>query len=513
MRREIEKAWKMVDMTQEREERARETIETLNTEIQNLTKVIEEKTLGAEDTNINELRKLRDELVNQRDGLKTEVEELEKKDQEQASMIKNLNLEISKLESKVAAITNDLQSRTNEMNREIRRKERTEREVKQLKLELDERGKEIAQRSNETAMVKSKVTELEEAVLLQKQLNESLQQQLEVSNSNNSTLQGQIEMHGITIQHLEQDLSKKGDAVKDREAQVNQIKIEEGRLQKELEESRKKHILMEKAKSNVEVERSKLKEDLVVVKKEVKELKHQTLVERKKLESKKHESVALEHSLKRMTAGTKKQEVELQQALDMVAEKHQALLIMEQKLEKQRLHIANVEAERDGFVSESKELAKRVDVLLEDSRDAESVVFTYRKQQSEMESQLQQQLNLYQAARNDRTMLTKSLTEAQDEISDLKSKLRVLQHQFDQLKEDMVAKESALVKENQEQQKLLKEKEDLHGEMEKERDDTKTAKQKCLEVEKNFGMIKERCRALDNDLAKCQDKLEQVGTF
>ena len=65
LKKEIEKAWKMVDMTQEREERARETIETLNTEIQNLTKVIEEKTLGAEDTNLNELRKLRDELTNQ----------------------------------------------------------------------------------------------------------------------------------------------------------------------------------------------------------------------------------------------------------------------------------------------------------------------------------------------------------------------------------------------------------------------------------------------------------------
>ena len=60
-------------MTQEREERARETIEALNTEIQNLTKVIEEKTLGAEDTNLNELRKLRDELTNQRDNLKGEV--------------------------------------------------------------------------------------------------------------------------------------------------------------------------------------------------------------------------------------------------------------------------------------------------------------------------------------------------------------------------------------------------------------------------------------------------------
>ncbi len=56
LKKEIEKAWKMVDMTQEREERARETIETLNTEIQNLTKVIEEKTLGAEDTNLVTLK-------------------------------------------------------------------------------------------------------------------------------------------------------------------------------------------------------------------------------------------------------------------------------------------------------------------------------------------------------------------------------------------------------------------------------------------------------------------------
>ena len=38
----------------------------------------------------------------------------------------------------------------------------------------------------------------------------------------------------------------------------------------------------------------------------------------------------------------------------------------------------------------------------------------------DMETQLKQQQNLYSAVRNDRTGLAKSLTEAQDEISDLK---------------------------------------------------------------------------------------------
>ena len=90
LKKEIEKAWKMVDTAQEGEERARETIETLNTEIQNLTKVIEEKTLGAEDTNINELRKIRDELTQQRDNLTLEVSELKAKYEANEAQVQDL---------------------------------------------------------------------------------------------------------------------------------------------------------------------------------------------------------------------------------------------------------------------------------------------------------------------------------------------------------------------------------------------------------------------------------------
>ena len=93
LKKEIEKAWKMVDTAQEGEERARETIETLNTEIQNLTKVIEEKTLGAEDTNINELRKLRDELTQQRDNLQLEVAELKTKFEANEAKVETLTKE------------------------------------------------------------------------------------------------------------------------------------------------------------------------------------------------------------------------------------------------------------------------------------------------------------------------------------------------------------------------------------------------------------------------------------
>jgi outer membrane murein-binding lipoprotein Lpp len=109
---------------------SRETIEALNTEIQNLTKVIEEKTLGAEDTNLNELRKLRDELTSQRDNLKSEVANLKGDKETMQQEITELKDENGKLETKITNSNLEVQSRTNEMNREIRRKERAEREVK-----------------------------------------------------------------------------------------------------------------------------------------------------------------------------------------------------------------------------------------------------------------------------------------------------------------------------------------------------------------------------------------------
>jgi chromosome segregation ATPase len=42
LRKEIEKAWKMVDAAHEKEQRAKETIQSLRIEINNLSKLVEQ---------------------------------------------------------------------------------------------------------------------------------------------------------------------------------------------------------------------------------------------------------------------------------------------------------------------------------------------------------------------------------------------------------------------------------------------------------------------------------------
>merc|ERR1719352_1889900 len=78
LKREIEKAWKMVDASHEKEARAKETISQLKTEISNLSRLVEQGaglSVGQENT-VNELLKDKDELSADRDRQLQQISEL-----------------------------------------------------------------------------------------------------------------------------------------------------------------------------------------------------------------------------------------------------------------------------------------------------------------------------------------------------------------------------------------------------------------------------------------------------
>ena len=70
---------------------------------------------------------------------------------------------------------------------------------------------------------------------------------------------------------------------------------------------------------------------------------------------------------------------------------------------------------------------------------------------------------------NDSKILNSSLKFKfyQDEITEMKRKLKVMNHQIDQLKEEISAKEAALVKEQLDHQRVDKEKEALKAELQR----------------------------------------------
>ena len=90
---------------------------------------------------------------------------------------------------------------------------------------------------------------------------------------------------------------------------------------------------------------------------------------------------------------------------------------------------------------------------MEDVKVREMQIFDYKKKIAEAETKLKQQQNLYEAVRSDRNLYSKNLIESQDEITEMKRKLKIMNHQIDQLKEEITGKEAALVKEHLDHQR------------------------------------------------------------
>ena len=78
----------------------------------------------------------------------------------------------------------------------------------------------------------------------------------------------------------------------------------------------------------------------------------------------------------------------------------------------------------------------------------EVAILELQKRISEGEGRLKQQQALYEAVRADRNLYSKSLIESQDEIAEMKRKFKIMGHQIEQLKEEISAKDLALVKEH-----------------------------------------------------------------
>ena len=83
------------------------------------------------------------------------------------------------------------------------------------------------------------------------------------------------------------------------------------------------------------------------------------------------------------------------------------------------------------------------------------------------EVKLKTQQNLYEGVRADRNVYSKNLVAAQDEISEMRRKFKIMNQQVEQLKEEIGAKDIALVKEHFDHMKVEKEKEGLRFDLAK----------------------------------------------
>ena len=148
LKREIDKAWKMVDAATERESRARETIQQLKNEIQNLGRLVNEGaglSIGQENT-VNELIKAKQDLTKE---VETNTAMLTKQNATIAELNERISVQDrdkSILDQSTRNLKEELAKIKSDLERENRRAERLQDEMKGLKLLHDSKDQIIASR-------------------------------------------------------------------------------------------------------------------------------------------------------------------------------------------------------------------------------------------------------------------------------------------------------------------------------------------------------------------------------
>lgn len=469
LKKEIEKAWKMVDAAHDKEQRARETIQSLKLEIANLSKLVEQGaglTMG-QDHSVNELLKIKDELTKERDEKLSEIAKLREELSGATTKQQKAEQDREEAEMKIAELKEDIQVRSNEAQREARKKEKIEKELKQAKSDLETRNAELKTKSGNLQRAQEDITKLEQQLKEQRILNEKATKDTDLLNARLTKVQQDYDQQLLTCDQLATENTQKAAELKAKEDEINGLKQDTVRLTKMREAIQRKLRTIEDQKMEVEQQKETLKGQIAGLEKELESSKKQAEADKKAIDDLVRERDILNKNLLKAAGATQKQ-------LGLVRLHEQTKKNLEQEIQnykdeaqKQRKIIYQLEKERDRYINEASELTQKVLQHMEDVKVREMQIFDYKKKIAEAETKLKQQQNLYEAVRSDRNLYSKNLIESQDEITEMKRKLKIMNHQIDQLKEEIMAKEAALVKEHLEHQRVEKEKDALKAELQR----------------------------------------------
>ncbi|KAK7110498.1 cilia- and flagella-associated protein 58-like [Littorina saxatilis] len=469
LKKEIEKAWKMVDAAHEKETRARETIQSLKQEISNLSKLVEQGaglTMGQEHS-VNELLKMKEDLTKERDEQLQEISRLREDLSDANTKLSESEQKKADAEEKIQQMNQDIQVRSNEAQRESRKKDKMERELKQSKADLDAKNSEIKSLTSQIEKHKSENQKLEQALKEQRVLNERVLKDADITSTRLMKLQADFENQVLAADSMASENQTRVADLKQKEDESNQLKAETQKLNKMREMIQRKLRQVEDQKGDIERERETLRSQITGLERELDAAKKQAETDKKAIEDLVRERDILNKNLLKAAGATQKQ-------LHLVKLHEQSKKNLEQEIQnykeeaqKQRKIIYQLEKERDRYINEASDLTQKVLQHMEDVKVREMQIFDYKKKIAEAETKLKQQQNLYEAVRSDRNLYSKNLIESQDEITENKRKLKIMNHQIDQLKEEIQTKESALVKEQLEHQRVEKEKETLKAELQK----------------------------------------------
>ena len=470
LKSEIDEAWKMVNATKERERRALENIKDLKRENADLGRQVNEGAGSAsaeQDARVAELEEQRNALVEQRDAQVNQIVQLRDEVSGIGDKLRAAEAEKIRLEAELGTLRDVAVGKKNEAERESRKKERMEKEIKELKETLESRAHEIQNKAQSLKDGEEAVAKLEAMLKDQREATQRAQKEHNKADERVTKLERDLREQQRLNASLNAANNTAQTELKQRENEAASARAEAERVAKVKESTLNKLRAAEKERTDAEKARDELNKTIAKLELEVEVQRKHAEAERKK----QHELMRERDVLTKLK-GQAENATAQQAGLVKVNENTKKTLEQEiqgykMEAQKQAKTIYGLEAEREKLGSEANTMNAKYLEALEQVKLKELSIVDLQKQIADGEAKLKMQQNLYEGVRADRNLYSKNLVETQDEIQEMRRKFKMMNHQIEQLKEEIGAKDLALVKEHFDHMKVEKEKESLRFELNK----------------------------------------------
>lgn len=520
LKEELDSAWKMVETAMGKETQARETIGSLKGEIEELTRLVESGAgIGIIGEDVEKLEKERDSLREQVEMAIEDVKEVREKNEGFEKKVAELTKQLEDGEILISEQKLEVTLRSNELQRESRKRNKLDKEVTNLKKEHEEREKQIDSNRTKLTDQLSINTDLEDQYKQMKIKLERSRKESDIHNMRLTKLQNDYQNQILASDSLAAENQSRLADLKNSEEEVSMLKIQVGQFTKLREHLARKLQGIEDGKSLAEKDRDALKLQLGSLELNLEVLKKNSDLERKKHDELTRERDILSKNLIKACDATDKQVnlVKLYQKQKLTME--QDIRMYMEEAQKQRKIIYQLEKERDRYVNEQQELNQNIIEHLEALKFREIALFDYKKKIAEAQTKLKQQQNLYEACRSDRNLYSKNYMEAQDEIGEKNKKVKIMNHQIDQHREEINIQGQKYKKLEEKLEKTCKEKDGLRAKlqdkgykMEKCETEIKNCEQKIKDLNegmKNMGLDKDK---LNKELKNVLNERDILGT-
>lgn len=439
LRTEFEKAWKMVEISQERESKSKEVIETLKQEITNLSRLVEQggalafsqeaslqeisdqitalkKEITAQTTQMQQIRASIDNKAKEKDNLITETEKYKEEEQkinEEANDFRQQNKSLSDESEKLVAQIKDIKDL-------IVQNQNTISSNSQI---IHDRG------ISNSYLVQDKVAENSNMRVAEEDKSISLSRVTSKTQDHEDTIKTGKKIQA-SIENVREKISEKQQTIEDQHKEMENIQYENQELNKILNECKQAKDEIDQERADTRQKFSQYQHDLYILMSKTSKVAMNAKTT--KLQSDK--VVADTHQLH---AASSKEKQNLKVVQDQQSIITGEVLAMKAKAQDDQKKIAQIETETNNYRKKSITMNGNTYQTNEEIKILEQTYADRSKILHTLNDQTKRQVSLMEIVQNERDLACKQHVKAILENEEISANVEVLVHEIAQLKNDI----------------------------------------------------------------------------